>query len=189
MPWLAEPGGARRQLPPHFWTWGGNQYKMPPFSLKNGKNTPDEASKSIKKKTQNREFDPTGTAYSAPPNSLADGEGKVPPPKNPSPLSASLFGPAGLTTRPFGSRLCPPHPPPCPLLVYLLTTVSNKHWNIARLHDSRIISFACESLLLHSSTGRQNDIIIGLPRALKSMSPYFINFLPVLFQFSNSFLF
>ena len=54
--------------------------------------------------------DPAGGAYSAPPDPRAGGEGaRCPLPRTPPPLSAlraSMFGPAGLSTRPFGPR-CP----------------------------------------------------------------------------------
>ena len=50
--------------------------------------------------------DPAGGAYSAPPDSLAGGEGaRCPLPKNPTPA----LGPSGLAIRPFGPQLAAPH--------------------------------------------------------------------------------
>jgi len=52
-------------------------------------------------------FDPDSIlgAYSAPPDSLAGGEGNIPSPRTPPTwaIQASLFGPSGLRLRPFGS--------------------------------------------------------------------------------------
>jgi len=46
------------------------------------------------KMLQNPNFDPAGGAYSAPPDPLTDGEGSLPPPKNPYPA----LGPSGLVS-------------------------------------------------------------------------------------------